>query len=98
MHVTAAPVTASPAQGYESLEDEVRIDSVPVTGEVPAWLTGSRYAYSSAPPSQSRTAACVTARVLRPYRERATATSARVPNAPSATSADLVCAARSARF
>jgi carotenoid cleavage dioxygenase-like enzyme len=41
MHVTAAPVTASPAQGYESLEDEVRIDSVPVTGEVPAWLTGS---------------------------------------------------------
>jgi carotenoid cleavage dioxygenase-like enzyme len=43
MHVTAAPATdyAAAAKGFETLEDEVRVDSLPVTGEVPSWLTGS---------------------------------------------------------
>jgi carotenoid cleavage dioxygenase-like enzyme len=41
MHVTAAPATASPAIGLESLDDEVRVDSLPLTGQLPAWLTGS---------------------------------------------------------
>src|SRR4051794_37500845 len=42
MHVTAAPATtASPAKGLESLEDEVRVDSLSITGELPAWRTGS---------------------------------------------------------
>jgi beta,beta-carotene 9',10'-dioxygenase len=30
-----------PALGFTSMENEVRIDSVPVTGEPPAWLRGS---------------------------------------------------------
>src|SRR3954447_11198042 len=42
MQVTAAPATAAlPVKGLESLSDEVRVDSLPVTGELPAWLTGS---------------------------------------------------------
>src|SRR4051794_41564739 len=28
-------------KGFESLEEEVRLESVPVTGTVPAWLQGS---------------------------------------------------------
>ena len=35
MHVTAAPATASPAKGFDSLDDEVRVDSLPLTGELP---------------------------------------------------------------
>ena len=30
-----------PAKGFESLEPETRVESVPVRGELPAWLTGS---------------------------------------------------------
>ncbi|MDX6582052.1 MAG: beta,beta-carotene 9,10-dioxygenase [Solirubrobacterales bacterium] len=42
MHVTAAtPATASPALGFESMESEVRVESLPLTGELPEWLTGS---------------------------------------------------------
>ncbi len=41
MHATAAPTSVSPTKGYESLEDEVRVDSLPLTGELPGWLTGS---------------------------------------------------------
>jgi beta,beta-carotene 9',10'-dioxygenase len=41
MQVTAAPAAASPAKGFESLESEVRVDSLPLTGAIPAWLTGS---------------------------------------------------------
>jgi carotenoid cleavage dioxygenase-like enzyme len=41
MHVAASPATARPELGYESLEDEVRVESLPLTGELPAWLTGS---------------------------------------------------------
>jgi beta,beta-carotene 9',10'-dioxygenase len=33
--------TPGPGLGFTSLEDEVRIDSVPVTGELPGWLEGS---------------------------------------------------------
>jgi beta,beta-carotene 9',10'-dioxygenase len=42
---TAAPQTRAPAamarKGLESMEQETRIDSLPVRGEVPRWLTGS---------------------------------------------------------
>jgi beta,beta-carotene 9',10'-dioxygenase len=47
---TASPKTATetstngagfPLKGIESLEDEVRVESVPVKGEIPGWLTGS---------------------------------------------------------
>jgi beta,beta-carotene 9',10'-dioxygenase len=42
MHVTAAPAAAaSPALGYQSMENEVRVDSLPLTGALPEWLTGS---------------------------------------------------------
>src|SRR4051794_31934636 len=33
--------TASPAAGFETLDEETSIDSLPVQGEIPAWLTGS---------------------------------------------------------
>ena len=36
-----APRTASAAAGFQTLETETRIDSLPVHGEIPAWLTGS---------------------------------------------------------
>jgi carotenoid cleavage dioxygenase-like enzyme len=36
-----APAVADATKGYESLESEVRIDSLPVTGTVPGWLEGS---------------------------------------------------------
>lgn len=29
------------AKGFESLEDEVRVDELPIRGEIPDWLTGS---------------------------------------------------------
>ena len=41
MHVTAAPATVAPTKGFETLESEVRVDSLPVTGSLPEWLTGS---------------------------------------------------------
>ncbi len=41
MHATAAPATTSPALGFESMESEVRVESLPLQGELPAWLTGS---------------------------------------------------------
>lgn len=34
-------LTGSRALGFQTLDDEVRLDDVPVRGEVPAWLTGS---------------------------------------------------------
>jgi len=37
---TARPTTQY-AKGFESLEDEVRIESLPVEGELPPWLAGS---------------------------------------------------------
>lgn len=41
--IEATTSTAPPAArlGFESLYDEVRIDSLPVAGELPGWLTGS---------------------------------------------------------
>ncbi len=33
--------TTAPTLGFDSLEDEVRIDELPLSGAVPAWLTGS---------------------------------------------------------
>src|SRR4051794_19176847 len=30
-----------PSKGFESLSDEVRVDALPLTGELPEWLTGS---------------------------------------------------------
>jgi carotenoid cleavage dioxygenase-like enzyme len=39
---TATTETAvSPRRGFESLDDETRIDSLPVRGSLPAWLEGS---------------------------------------------------------
>ncbi len=38
---TAAGGVPGPGLGFSSLEHEVRIDSVPVEGEIPAWLQGS---------------------------------------------------------
>jgi beta,beta-carotene 9',10'-dioxygenase len=40
MTVTA-PRAASAAAGFQSLERETHIDSLPVQGDIPAWLTGS---------------------------------------------------------
>src|SRR4051812_42508557 len=36
-----APRAASAAAGFQSLERETHIDSLPVQGDIPAWLTGS---------------------------------------------------------
>lgn len=44
MEPTAAATdtaTEAPTLGFDSLYDEVRIDSLPVEGELPGWLTGS---------------------------------------------------------
>jgi len=43
---TTAPATANgndpgPGRGFESLDTETRVESLPVTGELPQWLTGS---------------------------------------------------------
>jgi len=40
METIAAPTSAA-SKGFESLEEETRIDSLPVQGKVPAWLQGS---------------------------------------------------------
>jgi beta,beta-carotene 9',10'-dioxygenase len=41
MSVTAGPATATPALGFATLEREVVIDELALTGELPSWLTGS---------------------------------------------------------
>ena len=47
MEIASAPSTTVTARaaglrrGFETLDAETRIDSLPVEGEVPAWLTGS---------------------------------------------------------
>ena len=45
MSITTAPAQtaaeATPTLGFESLESEVRVESLPLEGELPAWLTGS---------------------------------------------------------
>jgi carotenoid cleavage dioxygenase-like enzyme len=41
MTVASKPATATNALGFESLESEVRVDSLPLEGELPEWLTGS---------------------------------------------------------
>ena len=40
MATGAAERQASHTIGFESLEEEVHVDSLPVQGEVPGWLTG----------------------------------------------------------
>jgi beta,beta-carotene 9',10'-dioxygenase len=39
--VTDTPVATTVRRGFESLEDETHIDSLPVRGELPPWLQGS---------------------------------------------------------
>lgn len=41
MEVASAPPATDYRIGFETLEDETHIDSLPVEGEVPAWLSGS---------------------------------------------------------
>ena len=44
MNVATTPAktaTASNALGFESLESEVRVDSLPLSGALPGWLQGS---------------------------------------------------------
>jgi carotenoid cleavage dioxygenase-like enzyme len=41
MSTVAKAPTVTAGKGFESLENETRIDSLPVQGELPAWLTGS---------------------------------------------------------
>jgi beta,beta-carotene 9',10'-dioxygenase len=41
MAVSETITTASPAKGFESLDHEVRVDSLPVSGTIPEWLAGS---------------------------------------------------------
>ena len=41
MSTVARQSVASPQRGFESLEDETRIDGLPVRGKLPPWLTGS---------------------------------------------------------
>jgi len=38
---TAAPAAVTPRLGFESLESEVRVDTLPLEGTLPDWLTGS---------------------------------------------------------
>ena len=38
---TAAPAELTARLGFESLESEVRVDSLPLSGSLPDWLTGS---------------------------------------------------------
>lgn len=39
--IQQAPPVAGPRRGFDSLEDETRIDRLPVRGELPSWLRGS---------------------------------------------------------
>ena len=41
MTTAAHQSIASPQRGFESLEEETRIDGLPVQGQLPPWLTGS---------------------------------------------------------
>jgi beta,beta-carotene 9',10'-dioxygenase len=41
MTTAAHQSIASPQRGFESLNDETRIEGLPVQGQLPAWLTGS---------------------------------------------------------
>ena len=41
MSTMARQSVASPQRGFESLEDETRIDGLPVRGKLPPWLAGS---------------------------------------------------------
>jgi beta,beta-carotene 9',10'-dioxygenase len=41
MSTVARQSVASPQRGFESLQDETRIDGLPVRGKLPPWLTGS---------------------------------------------------------
>ena len=42
---------AGPELGWSSMENEVRIDSVPLSGELPDWLEGAAFASIGASPS-----------------------------------------------
>src|SRR4051794_34559312 len=39
--MAVATITRSYLKGLESLEDEVVVDALPVSGELPGWLSGS---------------------------------------------------------
>ena len=39
--MSAVAVSTSPRRGFDSLEEEVHLDRLPVQGALPAWLTGS---------------------------------------------------------
>jgi carotenoid cleavage dioxygenase-like enzyme len=39
--MTATAATASYAKGFESLEEEILVDALPLIGELPGWLSGS---------------------------------------------------------
>jgi carotenoid cleavage dioxygenase-like enzyme len=39
--MTATTATASYAKGFESLEEEIVVDALPLVGELPGWLSGS---------------------------------------------------------
>src|SRR5262245_29285061 len=39
--MTTATVKTTRAAGLRNLDEETRVASIPVTGELPAWLTGS---------------------------------------------------------
>ena len=39
--LVAKPVLGSARRGFDSLEDETRVDRLPVRGELPRWLQGS---------------------------------------------------------
>ena len=41
MTTAAHQSIASPQRGFDSLDDETRIEGLPVQGQLPAWLTGS---------------------------------------------------------
>ncbi len=41
METTTATATATYAKGFQSLEEEIVLDSLPIAGELPAWLSGS---------------------------------------------------------
>jgi carotenoid cleavage dioxygenase-like enzyme len=41
MTTTAAPPSSTSTLGFESLDSEVRVDSLPLTGTLPDWLVGS---------------------------------------------------------
>ena len=44
---------AWPTKGFDSLESEVRVDELPLSGELPAWLDGLAAAHRARPSSRS---------------------------------------------